>query len=181
MSRRKTAAQLQLQLDHARRREAAAARPRTPKTGAPNRRPKIAVAYGSTSAASTEYLIQASQPGVQFFGGRTPLGLGDPTNEPTAPAGFRPNRIIATVADASPEYVTAEASGRQYIRYARGSRGSNTQSTFSAPISDATTPTMSSVRTKFGTVANAIRGSLGGAYGRVWFEPERLPLVESGQ
>lgn len=181
MSRRKTVAKLQEQLRYAQAREAASVRPRPPKTGAPDRRPKIAVKYGSTSEAATEYTIQASQAGVQYFGGVSPLGLAAAGDDPNPPSGFRPNRILATVADASPQYVRAEGSGRDYIRYARGSRGSGTQSTFSAPISDTTSPTMASVRTKFGTVANAIRANLGGPYGRVWFEPERLPLAESGQ
>ncbi|BAU09698.1 hypothetical protein LEP3755_01710 [Leptolyngbya sp. NIES-3755] len=181
MSRRKTAAELTRQLEYARRREARAAQEPAPKTGAPNRRPKIAVKYGCTSEAATEYTVQASQPGVQFFGGVAPLGLAVAEDDPTPPAGFKPNRILAMVADASPSYVRAEGSGRDYIRYARGARGSGTQSTFSSPISDTSTPTMASVRTKFGTVANAIRANLGGPYGRVWFEAERLPLAESGQ
>lgn len=181
MSRRKSAAELQRQLEYARRREAAAAQEPEPKTGAPQRRPKIAVKYVATSAATTEYTVQGSQPGVNFFGGIGALGLAASEDDPTPPAGFKPNRIFAMVADASPSYVRAEDSGRSYIRYARGARGSGTQSNFSAPISDTGTATVSSVRNRFSTVADAIRSNLGGPYGRVWFEPERLPMVESGQ
>ncbi|KAM3091752.1 hypothetical protein ACKFKF_32675 [Phormidesmis sp. 146-12] len=179
MSRRKTARELQEQLEAARRREAYVPPQRAEGT-ATQRRPKSSVKYGCTSAPSTEFTIQTPQSGVTFFGGLAALGLADAGSDPTAPNGFKPNRIYAMVADASPQVVRARASNRAYIRYARGTRGSSTQSTFSAAISDTTTPTMASVRTKFGTVSNAKKNEVGGSYGRIWFEPERLPLVESG-
>lgn len=179
MSTRKTVKQLTDRLAEAKRREAYVAPTRTAGS-ATQRRPKSAVKYGCTSAPITEFTIQGSKAGITFFGGEAALGLADAGNDPTAPKGFRPNRIYAMVSDASPQTETAKASGRSYIRYARGARGSNTQSTFSAPISDTTTPTMASVRAKFGTVANAKKDEVGGSYGRIWFEPERLPLVESG-
>lgn len=179
MGTRKTVRQLTDQLEGARRRAAYVPPVRTSGT-ATQRRPKSSVKYGCTSAPTTEFTIQTSKAGVQFFGGLTALGLVDAGNDPTAPRGFRPNTIHATVADASPQTETSKASGRSYIRYAKGARGSNIQTAFSAAISDTTTPTMASVRTKFGTVANSKKDEVGGSYGRIWFEPERLPLVESG-
>ncbi|PSB20553.1 hypothetical protein C7B65_06510 [Phormidesmis priestleyi ULC007] len=179
MSTRKTVLQLQRQLDEAKRRAAYVA-PQREEGAATQRRPKSAIKYGCTSAPSTDFTIQGSKAGIIFFGGEAALGLADAGSDPTAPKGFHPNRIYAMISDASPQVVRAKASNRAYTRYARGTRGSNTQSTFSAPISDITTPTMASVRAKFGTVANSKKDEVGGSYGRIWFEPERLPLVESG-
>ena len=179
MSRRKTARQLQEQLDAAKRREAYVAPQRAEGT-ATQRRPKSSVKYGCTSKPSTDFTIQTSKAGVTFFGGLSALGLAAEGTDSTAPRGFRPNTIHAMISDSSPSVVRAKASNRAYIRYAKGSRGSSVQSTFSSAISDTTTPTMASVRTKFGTVANSKKDEVGGSYGRIWFEPERLPLVESG-
>lgn len=179
MGRRKTVRQLTEQLEATRRREAYVAPLRAEGT-VTQRRPKSAVKYGCTSAPLTVFTIQGSKSGIVFFGGEAALGLVDAGADPTAPKGFEPNRIYASVADASPQVVRAKASNRAYIRYARGTRGSSVQSAFSAPISDTTTPTMASVRAKFTTVANAKKDEVGGSYGRIWFEPERLPLVESG-
>jgi hypothetical protein len=179
MGTRKTVQQLQAQLDAAKRRDAYVAPQRAEGT-ATQRRPKSSVKYGSTSKASTDFSIETSKAGIAFFGGLTALGLADAATDPTSPRGFRPNRINAMIADSSPQVVRAKASNRAYTRYARGSRGSNTQSTFSAAISDITTPTTASVRTKFATVADSKKDEVGGSYGRIWFEPERLPLVESG-
>jgi hypothetical protein len=176
MGRRKSVANLQEQLDYAKRREAYRPPQRAEGT-ATQRRPKRAVKYGCTSIASTDFTIQTSAAGVTFFGGIAVLGLADAATDPTPPKGFKPNRMVA---DGSPQVVRALGSGRAYTRYARGSRGSNTQSSFSAAISDTTTPTVTSVRTKFATVANSKKAEIGGSYGRIWFEPERLPLVESG-
>lgn len=179
MSKRKTVRQLQDQLEAARRREAYVP-PQRAEGAATQRRPKSSVKYGCTSAAATDFTIQTSKAGVTFFGGLAALGLADAGNDPVAPRGFQPNKIFATVADASPQSIRSRASNRAYIRYARGTRGGNVQSSFSAAISDTTTPTMASVRAKFGTVANSKKDDVGGSYGRIWFEPERLPLVESG-
>lgn len=179
MGRRKTAQQLQAQLEAAKRREAYVA-PIRAEGVATQRRPKTSVKYGCTSKASTDFTIQSSKAGITFFGGLAALGLTAEGTDPTAPRGFHPNRIYAMVADSSPQVVRAKASNRAYVRYAKGSRGSNVQSTFSSAISDITTPTMASVRTKFGTVADSKKDEVGGSYGRIWFEPERLPLVESG-
>ncbi|MCY7272386.1 MAG: hypothetical protein LH702_01235 [Phormidesmis sp. CAN_BIN44] len=179
MGTRKTIRQLQDQLEAAKRREAYVA-PQRAEGGATQRRPRSAVKYGCTSAPTTIFTIQGSKSGITFFGGETVLGLADAGSDPTSPRGFRPNMIKATIADSSPQVVRARASNRAYTRYAKGTRGSNVQTTFSAPISDATTPTMASVRAKFGTVANSKKDEVGGSYGRIWFEPERLPLVESG-
>lgn len=179
MGRRKSASELQRQLQYAQRREAYVP-PVRAAGSATQRRPKTPVQYNATSKATLVFTLQASVPGIAFFGGNSELGLADAGTDPTAPRGFRPNLIKATVATASPETVTAVASGRSYIRYAAGTRGSNTQQNFSAPLSMTASVTTLGVRTKFGTVADAVKSKLGGAYGRVWFEPERLLEVESG-
>ena len=179
MGTRKSVRDLTRQLEGAKRRAAYVA-PVRADGATTQRRPKSSVKYGATSAPTTEFTIQTSKAGIQFFGGLAALGLADAGADPTSPQGFKPNRIYASIADASPQTVTSKASGLSYIRYAKGTRGSNVQSSFSAAISDTTTPTMASVRTKFGTIANAKKDEVGGSYGRIWFEPERLPLVESG-
>lgn len=180
MARRKSAAALQKELDYAKRREAYK-RPDKPDGGAIQRRPKSPVKYNSTGAAKA-FTLQASKEGIQFFGSVGTLGLADAADDPTPPKGFKPNRILATVGDATPTRITAENSGRKYIRYARGARGSTVQSSFSAPLSSTgATATTTEVRTKFKTVADSIKNKLGGAYGRTWFESERLLMVESGE
>lgn len=179
MGRRKSAAELQRQLQYAQRREAYTPPVRAEGVAA-QKRQKDAVQYHATSKALLVLTLQASKEGVLFFGGNAPLGLADAGDDPTAPRGFHPNRILASVADATPTTVTSRSSGRTYIRYAKGTRGSNVQTSFSAPISETAAPTTPSVRAKFKTVADAIKGKLGGSYGRVWFEPERLLEVESG-
>jgi hypothetical protein len=121
------------------------------------------------------------QAGLTFFGGITAVGLADPDTDPRPAPGFRPNIIHAMVADASPSVERARGSNRPYIRYARGSRGSNTQSTFSCAFQDAgINPTAAGTRTKFDQLATAKKDEVGGAYGRIWAEWERLPTAQSG-
>lgn len=179
MGRRKSAAELQRELQYAQRREAYV-KPVRPAGSATQRRAKTPVQYHATSKDATIFTLQASVAGIAFFGGEAGLGLGDAGTDPTTPRGFKPNRILAMVATASPQTETAIASGRSYIRYAAGSRGSSAQQNFSAPLSATATPTLSTVRAKFATVADSIKGKLGGSYGRAWFEAERLLEVESG-
>lgn len=185
MSRRKTVRELQRQLQYAQRREAYVA-PERSAGSATQRRPKVAVEYVSLITGA-DLTIQIPQAGLRFFTGGVAsnnliaLGLKDANVAPTAPAGFRPNRILATIADASPQTETSRASGRSYIRYARGTRGSNTQNTFSVAFQDpGAAPTIAGVRTKFNQLANEKKDEVGGAYGRIWFEIERMPIAESG-
>lgn len=176
MGRRKTVRELQRDLQFAQRREAYVA-PERPVGGTPRRQPKTPYKYESFLAVQ-EFTVQASALAVSEFGGTTALGLADAGDDPGAPRGFRPNMIHMVLGDTTPTYVKAAGSGRNYIRYGKGSRESNTQYTFAAPIS-AATPTPASVKTKFETVSNAMKTKVG-PYGRIWIEWERLPLVESG-
>lgn len=176
MGRRKSVRQLQKELQYAQAR--AAYNPPDPDpTGAVKRRPKSPVKYDAVSQANTSYTVQASTAGLQFFGGAAALGLADAENQPGMRPGDNPAMIKATVADGTPQRLRAQGSNRPYIRYGSGNRGGGTQYSFSSPIS-ADTPL--ALRNRFRTVSDSVRGRLGGEYGRVWMEPERLLLVESG-
>lgn len=177
MSRRKSVRDLEKQLEYARRR--AAFTPPADTAGVSQRRPKRAVQYNSILIPRA-YTVQASEAGLTFFGGLTALGLADDEDDGPAPRGFKPAQIHAMQADATPQPITARASGRRYIRYARGTRGSSVQSTFSAPISGTgTSATVGDVKTKYETISNA-KASTVGAYGRIWLTWEQLPLASSG-
>lgn len=178
MGRRKSVRELQKELQYAQRREAYVA-PERPEGGTPRRQPKTPYKYASYLAGKA-YIVQASQTAITKFGGRAALGLGDADDSGLAPRGFRPAMIKMMEGDASPTYIRAKGSGRSYIRYGKGSRDSNTQYTFGAPISDGgATATPTGVKTKFEAVSDAKKADAG-AYGRIWMEWERLPLVESG-
>lgn len=175
MGRRKSVAQLQRQLKYAQARAKYVPPEREP-GGSVQRRPKTPVRYQAIfDSGSAFYSVQTSSPGIAFFGGIAALGLAADAGDPRL--GGRPNMIKATVADGTPTRVRALPSGRSYIRYAAGSRNSNTQVSFSAALS---ADTATAVRTRFNTVADSIKSKLGGDYGRVWLEPERLKIVESG-
>lgn len=178
MSRRKSVRELEKQLEYARRR--AAFTPPADSAGVSQRRPKRSVQYNSILDANRAYTIQASEAGITFFGGLAALGLADDADDGPAPRGFKPAQIHAMQADASPQPITARASGRRYIRYARGTRGSSVQSTFSAPISGSgTSATVAEVKTKYEALASAKAATVG-AYGRIWLTWEQLPISSSG-
>lgn len=179
MSRRKSVRELERDLQYARAREAY--NPPLREDGAvTQRRPKRPVQYNSIFGARP-FTVQGSEAGIAFFGGIADLGLSEPDiTDPVAPRGFKPTLIKAMQADGTPEVVRARGSGRPYIRYARGTRGSSVQSTFSAPISDTgAAATVSGVRTKFDNVSDAKKATVG-AYGRIWIEWEKYPFAESG-
>lgn len=177
MGRRKSVAELQKQLQYAQSR-ANYKPPALEEGGTIRKHPKTPVKYGVLIGTADEALtVQASTAGLAFFGGLAALGLADAAGDPRIATGSHPNLIKATVGDATPQRVRAKGSNRPYIRYAQGARGSGVQSTFSAPISAATG---TALRTKFNTVADSVRTKLGGNYGRVWLEPERIVLTESG-
>lgn len=178
MGRRKSVAQLERDLDYARK-KAAYKPPVREEGGTPQRRPKIAVKYEVTSGlapADTKFTIQASKEGVEFFG-KTVLNLADPDTDPSAPRGFKPNRMMATVADASPTIVRAKGSTRPYIRYGKGARDSKAQYNYTAPITSATSTTLD---TAVKAAVTAAKTKVGGAFGRIWFEPEDYPFTASG-
>jgi hypothetical protein len=185
MGRRKTVRELQRQLQYAQAR-AAYTPPTRADEAATQRRPKLGVGYRSLYADNNPaYLIQVSSAGLRFFGGGSislaAVGLVEAAGQPLAPRGFRPNMIYAMVSDSTPQIVRARASNRPYIRYARGRRGSSVQNTFSCAFQDpGATPTASGARTRFRTIADVVKDDVGGAYGRIWAEWERLPVSESG-
>jgi len=176
---RETVAQLTRRLEYAKNRENY--KPPVREEGAPTRRlPKTPYAYKPMQIAAGDtakrYLVQASQEAVQFFG-ITNLHLQPPGAQEGLPRGAQPAKVKATVADGTPNLVRATASKRPYIRYTRGERGSRVQSSYTAPISIQSAASMDDeVRAVF----TAVKGRLGGAYGRVSFEPERFVLVGSG-
>ncbi|MBC7971541.1 MAG: hypothetical protein H7Z11_15705 [Verrucomicrobia bacterium] len=177
MGRRKSVAELQKQLQYAQAR-AAYKPPALEEGGTIRKQSKTPVKYGVLVGSAAESLtVQASTAGLAFFGGLAPLGLADAAGDPRMASGSHPSVIKATVGDGTPSRVRAKGSNRPYIRYAQGTRGSNVQSSFSAPIS---ADSGTALKTKFNTVADTIKGKLGGSYGRVWLEPERLVLTESG-
>lgn len=178
MARRKTVAQLQRQLEFAQKREAHKPSPR-PQGAVTQRRPKTVVKYGSYLLGE-DFAINASRAGIAFFGGATALGLNEVVDVAGAPRGFKPAMIHAMVADGSPSVQRSKISGRSYIKYSRGNVGSNVQSTFSAPISDTTTPTANSVKLKYKAVAQSKTDEVGGGYGRIWITWEDARLTESG-
>jgi hypothetical protein len=179
MGRRKSARELQRQLQYAQAREQY--QPSTREEGsATQRRPKIAVKYAVLSTlaeANLAFTIQASQSGVQFFGGITALGLAEAGTQPAPPRGFKPAQIHAMVADSSPSIVRARPSNRPYTRYGKGARGSNSQYNYTAPVT-ADTPT--ALDTKVSAIFAAVKGNLGGGYGRAWYDAEEYPISISG-
>lgn len=179
MGRKKSVKELERQLQYARA-KAAYTRPEREAESTTQRRPKTPVKYAVLSPlaeADSAFTIQASAAGLQFFGGLEALGLAVAATDPSKPRGFKPALIKAMVSDNSPELLRAVASKRPYMRYARGSRSSNVQNSFSAPVT-ATTPAALDTRVK--GLFTAIKPSLGGAYGRAWFEAEIYPLSTSG-
>ncbi|ARV63374.1 hypothetical protein BZZ01_32770 (plasmid) [Nostocales cyanobacterium HT-58-2] len=179
MGREKTVRQIEEQLKYAKNKAAY----KTPlrEEGAPTRRsPKSPYAYKpmqiAVGDAAKRYLVQASKEAVEFFG-QANLHLVDPGAQEPLPRGAKPAKVKATVADGSPTLVRAVASKRPYIRYTRGERGSRVQSTFSAPIS---IQSVAALDDEVRAVFAAVKGKLGGSYGRVSFEPERFVLTGSG-
>jgi hypothetical protein len=179
MGRRKSAKELAKQLEYAKKLEAYNP-PVREENGKTQRRPKISVKYKVTSPLAplnTAFTIQASKESVEFFGKGT-LNLADQSTDPSAPRGFKPNRMMATVADASPALVRAKGSTRPYIRYGKGTRDSNVQYNYTAPIT--TSGGASTLDSAVSAAVAAVKNKLGGAFGRVWFEPEDYPYSASG-
>jgi hypothetical protein len=179
MGRRKSVRELEKQLLYAKN-LAAYTPPDREQGAATQRRPKLAVTYEVTSplaGTGVKFTLQASKEGVLFFG-KTTLGLEDPATNPGAPRGFRPNQMRAMVADATPVLVKADGSKRPYIRYGKGTKGSNAQYNYTAPVSAATADALD---TKVKAAVTAAKTKVGGAFGRIWFEGERYPFNASGE
>ncbi|RAM51191.1 MAG: hypothetical protein C6Y22_12550 [Hapalosiphonaceae cyanobacterium JJU2] len=180
MGRRKSVRELEKQLQYAKN-LANYKPPEREQSSTTRRLPKVAVAYKPMQIADGEtakkYKVQASKESVQFFG-KSALNLTDATSEDPLPRGAQPAKIYAMVSDGSPELVKAEGSKRPYLRYGKGSRGGNSQYTYTAPISIKSASALDNeVKTAFG----AVKSKLGGPYGRVWFTPEKFVLTGSGE
>lgn len=176
MGRRKSVRELQKQLQYAQAR-AAYTPPDPDPSGAIRKRSRTPVRYGSSTVANTNYTVQVSTNALQFFGGLAALGLADAEDHPNMRSNDSPAQIHATVADTSPTRLRAQGSNRPYIRYAQGTRGSGVQSSYTSAISG---DTPLALRNRFQTAADSVKARLGGEYGRVWMEPERILFVESG-
>lgn len=178
MGRRKTVAQLQQQLEYAQKRAAFVPKKRAAGSST-RRRPQSKVQY-SSYVLGEDFGVNASAASITFFGGASALGLEEAVTAPNAPRGFEPAKVHAMVGDSSPTIVQAKASDRRYIKYSRGGPNSGVQATFSAPISDQTTPTAVGVRTRYRNIFAAQKTDLGGPYGRMWMTWEQAPMAESG-
>jgi hypothetical protein len=185
MGRRKSVAQLQRMLTYAEKRATYVPPAKEPGTGV-TRRPKISVDYIILSPfekPGTTLTIQASDTALRFFGdgsdeaGLGILGLVAGTVFPGAPRGFKPARIGATVGTNSPVNVTSTITGRVYPRYTAGTKGDKAQHSYMAPV-NATAEAGLATRVK--TVFTEVEPRLGGAFGRIWFEPERMLTTGSG-
>lgn len=180
MGRQKSVAQIEKDLLYARN-KAAYKKPDREEGGSSRRLPKIAYAYKPMAIAAGEtskkYKVQASKEGVLFFT-KAALNLTDAAAEDPLPRGARPAKVHATVADGTPSVVKAQASKRPYVRYGRGTRGSNVQYTYTGPIS---IQSPSAIDTEVKAAFTAVKSKLGGAYGRVWFEPEYFVISDGGE
>lgn len=114
---------------------------------------------------------------MQFFT-QAALNLTDYASEDSLARGSQPAKVYATVADATPSLVRAEGSKRPYIRYGKGTRGSNVQYTYTAPFS---VQSANALDTELRTLFEAVKGKLGGPYGRVWYTPEHFVITGSGE
>lgn len=183
MGRRKSVVELERQLEYARNR--ANYKPPAREPGASTRRmPKISLAYKPMQIAeageggtTTRYKVEASKEAVAFFG-QAVLNLKDATGESPLYRGAKPAKVHAMVSDNSPDLIRAEGSKRPYLRYGKGTRGSNSQYTYSAPIS---IDTASAMDAEITAAFTAVKSKLGGPYGRVWFTPEYFTLTGSGE
>ncbi|AKG21786.1 hypothetical protein [Calothrix sp. 336/3] len=180
MGRRKSVRELEKQLEYARNRAAYKAPDREDGT-ASQRRPKLSLAYKPMAIAAGEgakkYRVQASKVSVEFFT-QTALNLVDATAEDPLPRGAQPAKAHATVADASPEVIRAVGSKRPYIHYGKGTRGSKSQYSHTAPFS---IQSVAAMDTEIKTLFNSVKSKLGGAYGRVWYSPEKFVITGSGE
>ena len=145
-----------------------------PKVGTGQARPSQTVKYVSLFTGES-FLVQAPNAGVKFFGGIAELGLAAADASPRLPRGFRTAKMKAVKGKAKPTEVTSKLSEQPYLKYSIEATG-DTQSSFSAPVSAATS---AAIKTKVQTIFTAVKAEVGG-YGRIWFEPERPLFSETG-
>jgi hypothetical protein len=183
MGRQKTVAQIEKELKYAQNKATyEKQKPERADGGSPRKLPRIGYAYKPMAiaidgGAIKKYKVQASKEGVDFFTVAA-LNLLDAGAEDPLPRGARPAKVHATVADSTPKVVKAKGSQRPYIRYGKGTRGGSVQYNHTAPIS---IKSPSSIDTDVKAAFTAVKTKLGGAYGRVWFEPEYFVLSDGGE
>lgn len=181
MGRQKSVAQIEKDLLYAKN-KAAYKKPDRAEDTSPRKLPKVAYAYkpmaiAADGASTKKYKVQASKEAITFFTAGA-LNLTDAAAEDPLPRGAKPAKVHATVADGTPKVLKAEGSKRPYIRYGKGTRGSATQYTYVAPMS---IKVATAIDTELKTVFDAVKGKLGGAYGRVWFTPEYFVISDGGE
>ena len=181
MGRQKSVAQIERDLLYAKN-KAAYKKPDREDNGKPRKQPKIGYAYKPMSiavdgASTKKYKVQVSEKSAEFFT-IAALNIVIAGSEDPLPRGARPAKVHAMKANSEPKVLKAEGSKRPYIRYGDGTRGGGTQYTYTAPIS-IKSPT--SIDTDVKAAFDAVKGKIGGAYGRVWFEPEYFVLSSGGE
>ena len=187
MGRRKSVAELTRQLEYARLLEAARAAPVDRDISIPpSKRPKVPVDYEPSSSfldATISFLVQASGAALKDISGEDTaaalailhLSPGSAAGS-TPPKGFRYNSINWTYGQTTPALIRAEVTNRPYIRYTRGTRGDANQHSFKAPINiGRDTTSASKINAAMTAIAGADNAKIT-AYGRISFEPERVPL-----
>ncbi len=175
MSRRKTEADLKLQLQYAEARKAYVA-PTRETASSTKQRKSIRVQYAVMSRSTTQalnYTVHAPLKSLEFFGDGTgtELGLKPAAGDSGGPRGFKPAKIHAFKSNAEGEIKKAKDSGRPYTNYAV----SGGQSTFSAPV--CSSEGIAAAITIIKSIATAKKESIG-AYGRIWFTPEFYVIQE---
>lgn len=177
---------LERELEYARKRQAYLSRTDRPVKATVDKRPKILVGYKSSlaiiGAASISYKVPVVESSLAFIAGAADnfaaLGLIAPTDTPNfslaqiKPKALKPAMIKVVVGDPTPTVKTAAGSGRRYVKYSANSAG-DAQSSYSAPVSKVDT-LITPVEQRTAAVARitAIKGKLGGSYGRAYFVPE---------
>ena len=180
MGRIRSLASLNKAVEYATARQAYYSTPRPGKTTVePNPKDTYIYSCGTYIVAGTpvSLKLQACVQSVEKFGIDV-LGLkaGDDPSGATAgriPRGFRPAKVKGSIGADTPTVGTSPVSGRRVIKYTASSTG-NAKANFTAPVSGISDAAQ---RTAFAAVvaANSAEFKTEG-YGRLWFEPEYLPM-----
>jgi hypothetical protein len=180
MGRQKSVAQIERDLLYAKN-KAAYKKPDPEENTSPRKQSKSAYTYKPMAiafddAAGTKYTVQVTEKAIQFYTAGA-LNLVEGGVHGSMPRGSRPSKVHAMVGNTTPKILKALGSKRPYIRYGDGTRGSKTQFTYTAPIS---IKTATAIDTELAALFTGVKEKLGGAYGRVWFEPEYFVVSSSG-
>ena len=175
MPRRKTEAQLKLQLQYAEARRNYT--PPVKEVGTTGKQRKgQRVRYTVMSHPGTDnlyYTVRGAFNSFEFFveDSVTELGLDAPQADGSAPRGFKPAKIHAVKSTSEGTTKHAKSSGRPYMSY----QPTGGQSSYSAPI--CSPEKIQGVATLVKTIATAKKEVLG-PYGRIWFTPEFYVITD---